>query len=137
MRFLGHPACNPISQRSDLFRQPTIFCFKLLWWTLLASSIKNSPSKGNPYLNFSLAYSNFQGVEHFLYFREGIFRQNPSITELSYISRKVYSERWNNRTFLYFTKGKFRTLAYSEPWHNRAFVYFRKGIFRTLTFLEL
>ena len=133
MRFLGHPACNPIAQRSDLLRQPTIFCFKLLWWTLLASSIKNSPSKGDPYLNFSLAYSNFQGVELFLYFREGIFRQNPSIqnflifrkryiqnagiTELSYISGKVNSEDWPIQnldiTELSYISGK----VYSEPWH--------------------
>ena len=56
LRFFGHPGCNPISQLSDLLRQPTIFFSKLLWCTLFAGTMKNSPSKGDPYLNFCLAF---------------------------------------------------------------------------------
>ena len=69
--------------------------------------------------------SQFSGT--FLIFQERYF-QNPGITELSYISGKLYSEHQHDETFLYFRKGIFRTLAYldletySESWyiHNPA-----------------
>ena len=38
--------------------------------------------------------------------------ESPGITELSYVSGKVYSEHRHNGTFLYFGKGIFRTPAY-------------------------
>ena len=45
--FFGHSRRNPISQPSDPLRQTTMMH--------LAFKMKNSPSKGDPYLNFCLA----------------------------------------------------------------------------------
>ena len=65
MRFLGHPGCNPISQPSNLLRQPTIFFFKLRWRILLASSMSNSSLKGGPYLNFCRVYLKYRSCLYF------------------------------------------------------------------------
>ena len=74
LRFFGHPGCNPISQLSDLLRQPTIFVSKLLWCTLFAGTMKNSPSKGDPYLNFCLAFKVYWEACQYTLWNSNIFR---------------------------------------------------------------
>ena len=68
--------------------------------------------KGNPekilYISRNRTFLIFQGRNI----------QNPIIEELSYSSRKEYSEPWHNGTFLYFRKWCFLVLF--------LFLYFRK-----------
>ena len=53
--------------------------------------------------------------------------QNAGITELSYISGKVYSERWHDGTFLIFQERYIQSPGIME-----LFLYFRKVILKTL-----
>ena len=55
-----------------------------------------------------LIFRETHGPKIFLVFQERHI-QNPSITELFYISGKVYSEPWHNGSSLYFGK------KYAEP----------------------
>ena len=71
----------------------------------------------------SLIFWETETPKNFLIFQER-YIQNPCITELSYISRKEYTEPWHNRTLSYFGKSIFTSRAYlelevySEPSYN-------------------
>ena len=103
-------------------------------WNFLALILKKNPGNGNPEKK-SLLFQETETLKKLLIFPE---KEPFSPTEGNFLHFRTRKSRKNlyisgNRTFSYFGKGIFRTLAYLEPWHIHNYDIFRtRGIFRTL-----